>query len=495
MQRFRDKFENLKAYACVVDAERYHDMEISIRAILDIAMRQSSADQEILMIIEYIGKIFQAERCYIFEEYNGMLDNTYEWVGSGIIPQKENLQQIPKETADCWYSHFEKGEVVVCEDIEDVKESDPLLYAALKPQDITSVIVGPLWDEDKIIGFYGIDNPPIEHIECISEMIDTLSYFIISSIRRRNLEVISLHDQLTGFYNRYALYKYKNDYPVECSLGMVYCDVIGLKNENDNKGHEKGDKLLISVCQHIKRVFSEYKQFRLGGDEFLVVCNDISEKSLQERVQELKRQFEESNLRVSVGNCWHQSHSSYESVEKLIAEAEKDMYKEKHLYYVHSGIDRRNSGNAARLKDNKNMGYFRERVYYAQDSEQINNEHQQIIVDLLSSNGGVGIISGRFDENYTIDYISQFALNILDYRDYDECFKITDGELCKLISAVEDVEEVKERLTQISRDIWPLRVIGNHEKIEKVYIQNDIVKNRDNKNRWILSIRRAFQDC
>ena len=71
--------------------------------------------------------------------------------------------------------------------MEDFQETDPLLYENLKRQNIHSLVVVPLYDGKKIIGFYGVDNPPVKSLEYASNMLQTAAYFIVSSLKRRNL--------------------------------------------------------------------------------------------------------------------------------------------------------------------------------------------------------------------------------------------------------------------------------------------------------------------
>ncbi len=57
----------------------------------------------------------------------------------------------------------------------------------LKEQNIRSLVVVPLYDGEKLIGFYGVDNPPAKLLEYASNMLQTAAYFIVSSLKRRNL--------------------------------------------------------------------------------------------------------------------------------------------------------------------------------------------------------------------------------------------------------------------------------------------------------------------
>ena len=47
---------------------------------------------------------------------------------------------------------------IMIHDLEDIREIDPLQYENLKRQNIHSIVVVPLYDNDAVMGFYGIDN-------------------------------------------------------------------------------------------------------------------------------------------------------------------------------------------------------------------------------------------------------------------------------------------------------------------------------------------------
>ncbi|MDE6974254.1 MAG: response regulator, partial [Lachnospiraceae bacterium] len=114
-------------------------------------------------------------------------DNTYEWVAAGVKPEKDNLQNVPREVCASWYRKFRIGKHIVIESLEDIRESEPLQYENLKRQRVCSLVVVPLYDGKNIIGFYGVDNPPAKSLEYASNMLQTAAYFIVSSLKRRNL--------------------------------------------------------------------------------------------------------------------------------------------------------------------------------------------------------------------------------------------------------------------------------------------------------------------
>ena len=170
------------------DMQSVQHLEAVINEGLRIALMEETPDQSLEVLLAYLGKVMQGERTYIFERNEaGGDDNTYEWVACGVKPEKENLQNVLPEVCASWYKNFSVGRHIVIACVEDIRETEPLQYENLKRQNIHSLVVVPLYDGKKIIGFYGVDNPPVKSIEYASNMLQTAAYFIVSSLKRRNL--------------------------------------------------------------------------------------------------------------------------------------------------------------------------------------------------------------------------------------------------------------------------------------------------------------------
>lgn len=164
------------------------NLESVINEGLRVALLEETPDQSLEVLLNHLGKALNGERTYIFEQNeSGCDDNTYEWVADGVRPEKENLQNVPPEVCASWYRNFSIGRHIVIENVENIRETDPLQYENLKQQNIHSLVVVPLYNGKKIIGFYGVDNPPVKSLEYASNMLQTAAYFIVSSLKRRNL--------------------------------------------------------------------------------------------------------------------------------------------------------------------------------------------------------------------------------------------------------------------------------------------------------------------
>ncbi len=170
------------------DMQSVQNLETVINEGLRVALLEETPDQSLEVLLGCLGKALNGERTYIFEQNDrGGDDNTYEWVAEGVKPEKENLQNVPSEVCAGWYRNFDIGRHIVIEDLEEIRESAPLQYEILKEQNIRSLVVVPLYDREKLIGFYGVDNPPAKLLEYASNMLQTAAYFIVSSLKRRNL--------------------------------------------------------------------------------------------------------------------------------------------------------------------------------------------------------------------------------------------------------------------------------------------------------------------
>ncbi len=164
------------------------NLEAVINEGLRVALLEELPDDSLQVLLEHLGKALNGERTYIFEQNEaGCDDNTYEWTADGVEPEKENLQNVPPEICASWYRNFSVGRHIVIARLEDIQETDPLQYETLRRQGIRTLVVVPLYDGKQIIGFYGVDNPPVKSLEYASNMLQTAAYFIVSSLKRRNL--------------------------------------------------------------------------------------------------------------------------------------------------------------------------------------------------------------------------------------------------------------------------------------------------------------------
>ncbi|SHI03764.1 diguanylate cyclase domain-containing protein [Clostridium grantii] len=143
-----------------------------------------------------------------------------------------------------------------------------------------------------------------------------------------------LHDPLTTIYNKKAaekiLTKKIEQFNKENRIfSLVFVDLDDLKTINDNKGHDAGDKYIISFTEMVTDFLGKNKyMFRVGGDEFLIFFED-KELDATNNIMELITDICLSkNIKFSYGTSFSNS-SKLVTLYAIIREADIKMYNQK----------------------------------------------------------------------------------------------------------------------------------------------------------------------
>lgn len=147
-------------------------------------------------------------------------------------------------------------------------------------------------------------------------------------------------DTLTNIYNRtfynqkiqemLALYQRHNTV-----FSFLIFDIDDFKYINDNYGHTTGDKVLIKLCALVQKQvrFTDYL-FRVGGEEFVILFSNTSQKEILDAVEKLRLTIEKElnvlenrNITVSMGLTQVQSQDTQETIfnraDELLYKAKK----------------------------------------------------------------------------------------------------------------------------------------------------------------------------
>ncbi|AEA33886.1 GGDEF domain-containing protein [Hippea maritima] len=157
-------------------------------------------------------------------------------------------------------------------------------------------------------------------------------------LKEKEIEYISLHDDLTGLYNRRFFKEElkrlfdRRSYP----LALVIFDINGLKMVNDILGHTWGDWLIKKVAETLKSSVRAVDLIaRIGGDEFVLLMVNTTEEGVKRCILRIKERLDEENkkeshsyLSVSIGYAIQ--NGKFKDSEKLFASADESMYKEKY---------------------------------------------------------------------------------------------------------------------------------------------------------------------
>lgn len=349
------------------------DVQTLITNCVRMLYAVDNLDQTINAVLTQICEFLVSDRAYVFEIKDELMNNTHEWTAPGISPQLEKLQQLDLSLISDWLPFFEKNDCIIIDDVEQLQKTNPAAYATLHAQEITSLIAAPIFLDNKLAGYIGIDNYDSEKIKNSSYLLLSMSIFLSYAIRHRNhvdmLHRLSYHDLLTNALNRNAFMDVLSQFrPGQyASAGIIYIDINGMKEINDFYGHHQGDKILITTVAKVFNLFKPDELFRIGGDEFVIITYDLTETDFYEKFNLLRNIFcKKTNLPFSIatGSCWVKSPSDLNS---LLQQADSAMYtdkkkfyygKEKTSRYRHNLDDILNLANYSALQEALTAGQF-----------------------------------------------------------------------------------------------------------------------------------------
>jgi diguanylate cyclase (GGDEF)-like protein len=131
------------------------------------------------------------------------------------------------------------------------------------------------------------------------------------------LEGVAYQDMLTGVYNRHYGMKLLNE-QLEQHIPFVICfiDMDRLKYVNDIFGHVEGDRYILQVAKLLRTFSTDVS--RLGGDEFMVMSTDVTQKEAEARLEALRNILVAKDYTSDDGKISYKCSMSYGVVEVTV---------------------------------------------------------------------------------------------------------------------------------------------------------------------------------
>jgi len=183
--------------------------------ILQYGINQSIINK----ILSLLGRTTNVSRIYIFEnsEEEGVLycNQTHEWVNDGIIPQIGNKQL---QSVNMYEPPFDRWSVLLSnhDSVSGLIKDFPLMEReVLEAQEIVSILVIPIFVQDKWFGFIGFDDCHKERIWTVAETntIMTASNIIGSAFYRHRIE-----NELNAFNMKLEQHVYERTKELETEI-------------------------------------------------------------------------------------------------------------------------------------------------------------------------------------------------------------------------------------------------------------------------------------
>lgn len=293
--------------------------------------------------LKTICEFYQAERCYVLDLdfENKQTNSIYEYGNRNDDVHIDNMVRLCLENMDLVQRFFENQKSYYIEDVtREISKTSPI-YSSFISQKIHSIILVPFVDNHQIKGVFAVDNPKQNYYQ--KDFLESLCFFIETAMTRekekKHLQNLSYVDSLTYAQNRNHFNEYlkKNRCKELHFVGVIYLDLNGLKEINDKMGHLAGDTLIISASYVLQEIFAD-NSYRIGGDEFVVIEQDVLESEFYSKYEMLLKRMKELEISVATGYIWKERCLN---LSEILQEADQKMYEDKKRYYSIAQNDRR----------------------------------------------------------------------------------------------------------------------------------------------------------
>lgn len=278
-----------------------------------------SKTQEVRSVIEMMNDVlstvrefYDSEYAYYIEKDEEEILNVYEWCDEGAPWQRDRLMMLSPDKLPKWAK----------QDITDTTADSYSVSLSLEDE------------HTAVLAAVGVHRGGCD-LSLLRTLLPYITEMIAFQKMQKQQEYLSYHDNLTGLLNRNSFVNYLEETKQKKlkSLGALSADINGLKNFNKEFGREYGDEVVIRVGEVLEEYFRGALVFRLTGDEYLVLAENVSYEQFMTGVRGARNKLENISLGlVTFGYAWEKIDIDAGS---LTNSAENMMRDEKVKYYKH----------------------------------------------------------------------------------------------------------------------------------------------------------------
>lgn len=177
-----------------------------------------------------------------------------------------------------------------------------------------------------------------ERAENISALKESLGREAMQIEELGATRTLAYTDPLTGVKSKRAYIDIRKQYEQKIAdntikeFAIAVFDVNGLKEVNDNFGHDVGDQHIIGACNLICNILKHSPVFRIGGDEFVAILEGSDFEERRALISDFNSQIEENTrtnkVVVSVGLSAYKQNAGA-TFASVFKQADENMYKRK----------------------------------------------------------------------------------------------------------------------------------------------------------------------
>lgn len=261
-------------------------------------------------VLKTIRSYYDSEYVYYVEKDDYEILTIYEWCAEEVSWQRDKLKMLSPEQLPRWMK-------------QEITDTNADSYSVFKPLSEGRTAILAAVDVRR----GGCD------LSLMQAMLPYISQIVVMKKMQSQQEYLSYHDHLTGLLNRNSFMGYLSERKENKwkSLGALSADINGLKVFNQEFGREYGDEVVTRVGEVLEEYFHGASVFRMTGDEYLVIMENVSYDKFLKSVHGVREKLDNISLGlVSLGYAWEKVDIN---LDKLVARAENMMREEKQKYY------------------------------------------------------------------------------------------------------------------------------------------------------------------
>ncbi|UWG97105.1 EAL domain-containing protein [Dehalobacter sp. DCM] len=254
-----------------------------------IAAKQMNLEYKINRALEKCGQVFEMDRVWIYLQYQDEQCGIMPFVWYQTKKPSEEGKEYSLKQASIPSNLLSSGKIIHIPDAEQLSTSEKNTFSGLITGSTKSMICLPIVENGEVLGLFGLESArtmkkwredQIDLLEVISNILGDA----LAKVRaEKEIEQLAYYDHLTKLPNRALFRKRANEAIRQADLtnsmiAVIFLDLDSFKTVNDTIGHEGGDELIRKVGLKLLACIRKTDTVsRFGGDEFLILLNDISD--------------------------------------------------------------------------------------------------------------------------------------------------------------------------------------------------------------------------
>jgi diguanylate cyclase (GGDEF)-like protein len=265
---------------------KFQKMISNISADL-IGVNEFNIDEKIDSFLKNSGEYFDVDRI-MFVSLSQTF-KTYEWYKKGMESAINSISSIIEQNIKWWKRQLYNKDIVYISDIEMLPAEADKEKRILEKLKVKSLFAIPMTRKGRALGFLvfiSIQDKEIfndTHKKLLKILSNLLSDGLIKVEAEKEIGYMAYYDSLTGIPNR-SLFKNRLEQEIALAkrdktlIGVIFIDLDSFKLVNDTIGHYGGNAVLKEVANRLTACTRKQDLVaRFGGDEFLVLVNQITE--------------------------------------------------------------------------------------------------------------------------------------------------------------------------------------------------------------------------